>query len=121
MFKSAILSTATLGLAAAMAVSAAAQPTVSEVTVRATPTRPGAEVRSKVVSYRDLNVGTQEGVQTLLGRIRQAGEDVCSPAPDTLRNIADFQDYQRCRTEALNGALAQVDSPALAALYGRVH
>lgn len=119
MFKSAVLSTATLVLAAAMPVAVAAQPAASEVTVRAHP-RPGVVVKSKVVNYRDLNIRTTEGGQTLLGRIRQASEEVCSPAPDSIRNIGDFSDYEHCKTEAIHGALAQVKSPALSAVYGRV-
>jgi UrcA family protein len=119
MLKFAVLSTATLVLAAAMPAAVAAQPTVSEVTVRAHP-RPGVEVKSKVVNYRDLNIKTPEGVQTLLGRIRQASEEVCSPVPDSIRNIGDFSNYEGCKTDAMHGALAQVKSPALSAVYGRV-
>lgn len=118
MFKSAVLSTATLVLTVALVAPAAAQPTVSEVTVRARP-RPNVEVRSKVVNYRDLNRNTAEGVQTLLGRIRQASETVCTPEP-VMKNLPDFRDYERCKTEAISGAVAQVNSPALSALYSRV-
>ncbi|CAN7171578.1 UrcA family protein [Phenylobacterium sp. LjRoot225] len=120
MFKFPVLSTAALGLAAAMAAAppAAAQPTVSEVTVRARP-QPNVEIRRKVVNFRDLNINTSEGGQALLGRIRQASEEVCTPVAD-MKNIPDFRDYERCKTEAIQGALGQVNSPALSTLYSRV-
>jgi UrcA family protein len=119
MFKSAVLSAVTFSLAAAMAVAAAAQPTVGEITVHAQP-RPGVVAKSKGVNYRDLDIGAPEGAQTLLGRLRQASEDVCTPSPDTLKNIHDIQDYERCKTGAMDGALGQLQSPMLSGLYGRV-
>jgi UrcA family protein len=119
MFKSAVLSAVTFGLAAAMAAAAAAQTTVSEITVYAPP-RPGVVAKSKAVNYRDLDIGGAEGTQTLLGRLRQASEDVCTPAPTTIKVTHDIQDYERCKTGAMDRALGQVKSPMLSALYGRV-
>jgi UrcA family protein len=117
MFKLAAISTATLALASALAAAAAVQsPRGGEVTVLDRP-RADVEIKGKVVDYRRLNIETPEGVQTLLGGIRRAAEEVCSPAPD--RNLRDSRDYERCKSEAIDAALAQVNSPAVSALYGR--
>jgi UrcA family protein len=116
MFKLAAISTATLALATALAAAAAQPPGGGEITVLDRP-RADIEIKGKVVNYRDLNVETPEGVQTLLGEIRRAAEAVCSPAPD--RNLRDARDYERCKAEAIDAALAQVNSPALSAGYGR--
>lgn len=118
MFKSAVPPFAAFALAVLLTAPAAAQPSVSEVTVRAHP-HPNVEVRSKAVSYRDLDMKTIEGAETLLGRIRRAAEVVCSPAP-AMKSIREFQDYERCRAEAIQGAVAQTKSPELSALYSRV-
>lgn len=107
-------------LAAALVTPAAAQPTVSEVTVRAHPPA-HVQVRTKVVNYRDLKLNTPDGEEALLGRIRDAAEEVCAPTPITIKDLKEFQAYEKCVKEAIDGAVAQVKNPGLSAVYGRAH
>jgi UrcA family protein len=109
-----------LGLAAAAAVfTPSAQPAVGEVVVRATPL-PGVELRSKVIQIADLDLRRPEGVESLLGRIRGAAHDVCTPQPTHLANMADVEDYDRCFRGAMDGAVAEARNPMLDDLYARV-
>jgi len=110
-----------LGFALAAPVSVAfAQPTVGEVVVRATPLPNGAELRSKLVKVADLDLTRPEGAQTLLGRIRGAAHDVCTPRPSHLANLSDVEDYDRCMLGAMDGAVARAGNPLLDELYTRV-
>lgn len=120
MIRSTQLSLLALAAVAALGMPAAAQTAVSQVTVRAHPP-PHVEVRSKVVSYSDLKLNTPDGEEALVGRIRDAAEDVCSPDTHSVRDLKTYQLYQRCIREATQGAVTQVHNPAVSAVYGRVH
>jgi UrcA family protein len=118
MLKHVMLSTLALG-AATLALPAAAQPL--------TPGVPGVEVRGRVlgdlqiqhktVNVSDIDVNTPDGAHRLFMRVSNAADEVCSPsAPFAVRNIADLndaRDFQRCKTDSIRFALADVRSPAV--------
>lgn len=98
-----------------------AQPSVGEVVVTApSPLPAGAEIRSKIVKISDLDLRRPEGRETLLGRIRSAALEVCTPRPSHPANFKDADDYNRCINEAMDHAIARVESPELALVYSRV-
>ena len=110
MLKLAMLSAAAIAAVAVGAPSALAQAEVGQVVVHGHLLRNGAEVRSVVVSFRDLDLNEPEGMDTLYGRVQQAAENVCSPHAD-VRDGADYDDYQRCRGRAIDRAMDEVQGP----------
>lgn len=75
----------------------------------------GSQVRSKTVSYSDLDLSKSAGLTSLLGRIRGAASDVCSPGAQT-SNLKDSADYNKCVSNAVNRAVAKVNNPGLTAM-----
>lgn len=63
-------------------------------------------VRTATVSYADLDLASQEGVETLHSRVRRAVRDVCdfNDAYQTRR----FYEANRCAHRAMKGAQPQV-------------
>jgi UrcA family protein len=74
------------------------------------------EVRTTIVKYADLDVSTPQGAATLYNRIRFASEGVCSPSNDRGDFQAAFR-WQKCVKQAITGAVAKVNQPALSAVY----
>jgi UrcA family protein len=70
--------------------------------------------RQKVVSFRDLNMHTPEGVEVAFKRIRNAAHDVCA-APDRY-DLSDMA-LRPCINDAIARAVTQVNSPLLTSLY----
>jgi UrcA family protein len=110
---------AAAGLLAGAGLPAFAEPTSGEVVVSAS-LRPGVEIRRKVVAYGDLDITRSEGAQSLLGRIRGAAKEVCTPEPTHPGELREIADYDRCMHGAMDGAVAQARSPLLDDLYSRV-
>jgi UrcA family protein len=118
MLKHAMISALALG-AAAVALPAAAQPFAPGV--------PGVEVRGRVLGgdfqilHKRINVGdidasTPDGAHRLFMRVSNAADEVCSPAPFGVRNLADLndtRDFQRCKTDSIRLALSDVHSAAV--------
>jgi len=73
------------------------------------------EVRTTIVKYADLDVSTPQGAATLYNRIRFASEGVCSPSEP--RDLAAMSRSQKCVKQAIAGAVAKVNQPALSAVY----
>ena len=86
-----------------------AAPLYAGAVAAATPTQ------SVTVHFGDLNLHSEAGVQALYSRIQAATRVVCAPEPAGDR-LAMLQ-FKACRGEALSNAVAQVGSPALAALH----
>ena len=113
---------ASLIAAAAWQVAPAARaqsPSVSEVTVRGV-IHGVREIRQQKVSYADLDLRTEAGARTLLGRIAGAAKMVCSPmpAPPALTEQAD---YKTCLRDAQDGAVAQLGDARVSALYAQAY
>jgi UrcA family protein len=69
---------------------------------------------SVVVGYADLDVATPNGAAKLYRRISAAAHRVC-PDADSGR-LADKMATWSCRRQAVNRAIASVDSPQVASL-----
>jgi UrcA family protein len=69
------------------------------------------------VSYADLDITHAAGAQILLQRINMAANSVCGGRPD-VRDLKMQGYYGACFSEAMNGAIAAVQSPLVAELYG---
>jgi UrcA family protein len=68
----------------------------------------------KVVSFKDLNLNSPEGVAVLYGRIKSAANDVCgSPNRYDLSQLK----LQTCIKDAVSRAIVQVNNPMLTSLY----
>ncbi len=76
---------------------------------------PQDDVPRVVVRYADLDLSTQEGVQTLYKRISSAARLVC-PATDP-RTLVKFSEGRTCREAAIARAVSSVHSSQLAALH----
>lgn len=70
------------------------------------PDRRLTETRSVVVSYADLDLSRQAGVDTLYTRLRSASKTVCGTRD--VRIVQRRRDWDRCYDEALDNAVATV-------------
>jgi|SRR6185503_19519512 UrcA family protein len=77
-------------------------------TTLAAPSRVG-EVATKVVRFKDLDLATAEGAQTLYERIEMAARIVCRDAGHT--HVRD------CRTRAVDDAVRAVGHPLLSSVH----
>jgi UrcA family protein len=75
----------------------------------------GREIRSLTVSFADLDLANAAGAATLYDRLKTAARRVCGKADP--RDLSAVGDVKRCRTEALDAAVAGVDNPRLTALH----
>ena len=75
---------------------------------------PENTVPHKVVSFRDLNLSSPEGVAVLYRRINSAAQEVCG-SPDRY-DLSQLK-LQICVKDAVSRAIAQVNNPMLTSLY----
>ena len=66
-------------------------------------------VVSKTVRFKDLDLSTTVGAQTLYERIKSAASDVCSEQ--------DYMFVRKCRARAVADAVAGVNSPLLSNVH----
>lgn len=78
---------------------------------------PAAERTSVRVRYDDLDLATDIGVHRLYARLQQAAARVCPDRYD--RQPARAGHARACQAAAIDAAVAQVNSPRLAALRAR--
>ena len=70
--------------------------------------------KQQVVSFRDLNMHSPEGIEVAYWRIKNAARDVCAtPNRYDLSEAA----LRPCVNDAVARAVAQVNSPMLTSLY----
>jgi len=100
------------------AVHASAQSTVGTLTVRAPPIS-DSEIKSEAVKVSDLDLSTEAGAESLIGRIRGAAKHVCNPRPTHKANFKDVSDYDKCMTEAIERAVADSGSKVAAEIIKR--
>ena len=67
-----------------------------------------------MVSFKDLNLNTAEGVEVLYKRIKSAAHEVCAD-PDRY-DLSEFK-LRPCIDDAMSRAIAQVNRPMLTSLY----
>jgi UrcA family protein len=71
----------------------------------------GAEVATKTVSYQDLNLNTQAGVQVLYKRIHGAANQVCGNFD--ARDLQVGRAHKACVDRAVADAVATVNNQML--------
>jgi UrcA family protein len=76
----------------------------------------GAGEASLVVNFSDLNLDTPAGVQSLYARLSRAAGRVCGGNSDP-RDLAAKEQFRTCHAQAMNTAVAQVDSQRLQVLH----
>lgn len=69
-----------------------------------------------VVDYSDLDVSRAAGASTLINRLEAASRKVCGKRPLTVR-YQQMEDYLRCRSDAVEGAVRRIDAPAVTLAY----
>ena len=74
-----------------------------------------ADVPQAIVKFADLDVSTTGGAAALFNRIRYASEGVCSPLDHG--DLASKFRQKQCVKQAIQGAVAKVNQPALSAVY----
>jgi UrcA family protein len=70
-------------------------------------------VRSYKVSYAELNLSNEPGVEELYGRIRRAARRVCNRGQRV--TLSTVVQERECRADAIADAVAQVKNARLAA------
>ena len=70
------------------------------------------------VSYRDLDIGHPAGATVLLHRLEAAATKACGGRPD-VRVLEEVANFDKCRSAALNHAVAQINAPLLTAAATR--
>ena len=75
------------------------------------------DVPHVTVSFGDLDPSRPNGANILLGRIRTAAGEVCGGKPDN-RDLAGRTRFDACTKQAMDGAIARLGNPTVAAAYG---
>jgi UrcA family protein len=75
----------------------------------------GNDVPNAVVSYKDLDMSTTQGGQTLYKRIRFAADQVCGKSE--AHSLHDKMLAETCFDRAVSQAVAQVNNPMLTQVY----
>ena len=101
--------------------SAAFGQTNDEALSHADPTWGGAETRSQVIGYSDLDLSNPQGASTLIGRINGAAERVCAPSPAFGASFQERADYQRCVQQANGQAVNGLGNRTVTYAYRRRH
>ncbi|GEM_PF-1858566 len=65
------------------------------------------QVQTAFVEHADLNIASEQGMETLQNRVRAAVRKVC-PRPETVRPISQQMDFLNCREEANADAQQQI-------------
>ena len=69
----------------------------------------------QAVSYKDLNLDSNAGIQVLYKRIQGAANQVCGKAD--IRDLQGMSVQKACVARAISGAVAAVNSPTLTRVY----
>ena len=70
------------------------------------------------VPLGDLDLSNEVGAETLLKRVRAAAARACGPAPSaSVTMLEEARALRVCRDQAVERAVAQVDSPVVQARY----
>jgi UrcA family protein len=70
---------------------------------------------TKVVSYGELNLNSEQGARVLYGRLRMAATQVCAPFKgDTIRHKTNWRD---CFDQAIARSVKTIDQPVLTSYH----
>jgi UrcA family protein len=72
---------------------------------------------SVTVSYRDLNLATDQGTKALYARIVSAARAVCGADEVDIRDLGALSSERSCERQAIEHAVSDVHSARQAALY----
>ncbi|MBS0365108.1 MAG: UrcA family protein [Proteobacteria bacterium] len=72
------------------------------------------ETLSVRVNYSDLNLSSSAGASKLYQRITAAAREVC---PYDSRSMAQYEHAKACKRQAIDEAVAKVNSPLLTAVH----
>lgn len=87
-----------------------------QTAVAAAPTQ--FENERVTVSYADLNIHSAAGARVLYSRLQAASRAVCNVEPYRLRgSLSRMADARNCFADALDAAVAAVDSAALKRIH----
>jgi UrcA family protein len=100
------------------AVHASAQGAVAPLTVHAPPVT-GTEVKTESIKVADLDLTSDAGAETLVGRIRGAAGRICMPRPTAKGNFKDVSDYEKCKANAIESAVKDSGSAKAAEVLKR--
>ena len=88
------------------------------VSVPAIATADELKGRSEKVSFSDLNVDKQSGAEALYRRLQLASKRVCGvESIGNAGSVRKVMDQRRCYKNALDEAVAKIDSPILTRLH----
>ncbi len=80
--------------------------------------QPGQITKPQVtVSYADLDLSREAGARVMLDRLESAASHVCGGWPD-MHILNQIVRYHACTRQAMDDAIARLDSPKVSALYG---
>ena len=80
--------------------------------------RSSDEVMTRIVKFGDLNINSEEGAKSLLRRIRTASRYVCTGGDGQWSgSLNSSRAYRTCVRQAQDGAVSQIKSPVVHALY----
>jgi UrcA family protein len=69
------------------------------------------------VSFSDLNIHSDAGAKTLYSRLKRASEDACNFDSYIRIGLSEYQKARACYEEALDEAVASIDSDALQEIH----
>ena len=74
------------------------------------------------VSYRDLNLSTEDGARTLLVRIKTAAASACGGSPVFYSSYSvapalATQEFATCRANAINAAVSSIPAPLVHQIF----
>jgi UrcA family protein len=75
------------------------------------------DAKQEAVSYGDLDLSRDAAAQIFISRIHAAADRVCGGKPDQ-RDMGEWGAYQACVKQAMDRAVASIQEPVVARLYG---
>jgi UrcA family protein len=97
-----------IAVSAALLMASLNLPSAAEVIVHGQ-VPPTLELRSELVAIGDLNLRSESGQATLMGRIHRAAKNVCGPLDD-MRNLQETWRYRSCSSIALADATSKAQT-----------
>jgi UrcA family protein len=74
-----------------------------------------AEPLTETVSFKDLDLTSEQGAKVLYVRLQRAAREVCSPLESL--ELSRRRTWQSCVDSALGTAVTKVNNPLVAALH----
>jgi UrcA family protein len=74
-----------------------------------------ADVLTKNVGYRDLDLNSEMGARVLYGRLRNAAREVCAPLEGGDLNTKML--WKKCYDHAISAAVSEINKPVVTAVH----